>query len=126
MVSPVICVTASSTSGGANHERPFTSRKVRRATQVVRLFPSTQGMTPHQPFGKDGRLIDEIGFAVVRVPARSIEGANEAVTMDHMMSRRRLSDLQGGCMAAHQVRRCEVVDRLRRLDARHGRRQRVP
>ena len=45
--------------------------------------------------------------------------------MEQVMSRRRLSDLQGGCMAAHQIRRCEVVDRLRRLDVRHGRRQRV-
>jgi hypothetical protein len=29
-------------------------------------------------------------------------------------------------MAAHQVRRRQVMNRLRRLGARHGRRQRVP
>lgn len=46
----------------------------------------------------------------MRVPARPFQGGDEAVTMEQVMSRRRLSDLEGGCMAAHQIRRCEVVD----------------
>jgi hypothetical protein len=65
------------------------------------LVPVHPGMAPQQPLGKYGRLIDEIGVAVMRVPARSLEGSDEAVTMEHVMSRRRLCDLQGGCMAAH-------------------------
>src|SRR5207253_11220597 len=42
VVSPVKCATTSPTSGGRTQARPFTSRKVRTATHVVRLFPSTQ------------------------------------------------------------------------------------
>jgi hypothetical protein len=53
-------------------------------------------MTLHQPFGKHRRLIDEIRFVGVGVPAWPFEGGHEAITMEQMMSRRRLSDLEGG------------------------------
>jgi hypothetical protein len=46
-------------------------------------------------------LIDEIGFAVVRVPPWSLEGGDEAVTMEHMMSRGRFGDFECGGVAPH-------------------------
>ena len=49
VVSPVICATTSSTAGDSSQETPFTSRNVRKATHVVRLFPSTHAWLATRP-----------------------------------------------------------------------------
>jgi len=46
---PVICATTSSTASDWSQERPFTSRNVRKATHVVRLFPSTHAWLATRP-----------------------------------------------------------------------------
>ena len=89
----------------------------------VPVHPCVAG---HQTLREYGGLVDQIGLAVVSVPARSIEGGKQPIAVQHVMARGRLGNLQGCRMAAHQVRRRQVMNRLRRLGARHGRRQRVP
>jgi hypothetical protein len=90
------------------------------------FVPVHPGVAGHQALREHGCLVDQIGLAVVSVPAWSIEGGKQPIAVQHVMARGRLGNLQGCRMAAHQVRRRQVVNRLRRLGARHGRRQRVP
>lgn len=125
VVSPVIWSTTSSSSGGVTQASLFTSRKVRNATHEVRLLPSTQAWACHEAFREYRGLVYEIRLAVVSVPAWSVKGGEEAVTVQHVMARSRFSDLQGRRVAAHQVRRREVVDRLRGLGSRHDRKPRA-